>query len=96
MRDQQWVAEHRGGPLTKEQHIQLIKWSCKCAEHVLSLLGKKTDERLLHPLYALKAVKNAGKSIDIERKWQNKQLPPEIRELVLSARLVKEKAFKIY
>jgi len=36
--------------------------------------------------YALKAVKNAGKSIDVERKWQDEQLPPEIKTLVLTAR----------
>ncbi len=36
--------------------------------------------------YALKAVKSAGKSVEGERKWQDEQLPPEIRALVLSAR----------
>jgi serine protease inhibitor len=34
-------------------------------------------------------VKNAGKSIDAERKWQNEQLPLEIKELVLTARKAK-------
>lgn len=36
--------------------------------------------------YALKAVKNAGESIDAERKWQDEQLAPEIKDLVLTAR----------
>lgn len=36
--------------------------------------------------FALKAVKNADKSVDEERKWQDEQLPPEINELVLTAR----------
>jgi hypothetical protein len=36
--------------------------------------------------YALKAVKSAGKSTDAEREWQDEHLPPEIRDLVLSAR----------
>jgi hypothetical protein len=145
MRDKRFVAEHRDGPLKKEQHKQLMKWACACAEHVLSLVGEKPDERLKNALliakewendsaptgkamkaslaahtaaressnpvsvavarsvghaaatahmadhslgaalYALKAVKNAGKSIDAERKWQLKQLPPEIIELVLTA-----------
>lgn len=49
------------------------------------------DHSLKAALYALKAVKNAGKSIDSERKWQNKQLPTEIMELVLSDRSKKEK-----
>jgi hypothetical protein len=155
MRDQRFIAEHRGGPLTKAHHRLLMKWACTCTEHVLPLSGKKPDERLTHALsvakdwikgkatvgqamkasvnahavarentnpvaitvaravghavatahmadhslgpalYALKAVKNAGKSIEVERKWQNKQLPPEIKELVLSTRIIKEKSFKI-
>ena len=146
MRDQRFVAEHRGGPLKKEQHCQLITWACACAEHVLPLFGANPDERLENALlvakawaqgnastgqamkaslaahtvaressnpasravarsagqavatahmadhslgaawYALKAVKHAGTSPDAERRWQDEQLPPEIRELVLSAR----------
>lgn len=153
MRDKRFVAEHRGGPLKKEQHIQMIKWSCACAERVLPLFDKKLDPRLVNALfvakewakgkatvgeareasvaahaaareassliatavaravghavatahmsdhslggalYALKALKLAGKSIDAERKWQNKKLPPEIKELILSTRIVKEKSF---
>ena len=146
MRDKRFIAEHRGGPLKKEQHYQLMKWACDCSEHVLQLFGEKIDERLTNALtvakkwrqgnasvgdarnasvaahmvaressnptaiamarsvgqavatahmadhslgaawYALKAVKNAGKPTDAERKWQDKQLPSEIKELVLSAR----------
>jgi len=155
MRDNRFVAVHRGGPLKKEQHYQLIKWACDCVEHVLHLFGEKIDERLINALnvakewkqgnasvgdarkasldaiatankfsnptaiaearsvghavatahmadhslgaalYALKAVKNAGKSVDAERKWQNKQLPSEIKELVLTAMSKKEKGLKI-
>jgi len=146
MRDKRFIAEHRGGPLTKEQHYQLIQWACDCAEHVFHLFGENIDERLKNALhvvkewkqgtasvgdaqtaavdahaiareasnpraiavarsvghavatahmadhslgaawYALKAVKNAGKSIDAERRWQDEQLPTEIKELVLTAR----------
>jgi hypothetical protein len=146
MRDNRFVAVHRGGPLSKEQHRQLIRWAHDCAEHVLQLLGENIDERLKNALrvakawelgevsvgdarkasveahavaressnptaiavarsvghavatahmadhslgaawYALKAVKNAGKSMESERKWQNEQLPSEIKELVLTAR----------
>jgi len=146
MRDKRFIAEHRGGPLKKEQHYKLMKWACDCAEHVLPLFGETIDERLKKALavakewkqgntsvgdarkaavgahsvaressnpvaiavarsighavatahmadhslgaawYALKAVKNAGKSIDAERKWQDEQLPSEIKELVLTAR----------
>ena len=146
MRDKRFIAEHRGGPLKKEQHYQLMKWACDCTENVLFLFGEPIDERLQKALnvakdwkqgnasvgdarkaslgaisvgnesssltaiavarsvghavatahmadhslgaawYALKAVKNAGKSIDAERKWQDEQLPSEIKELVLTAR----------
>jgi len=53
------------------------------------------DHSLGAALYALKAVKNAGKLIDIERKWQVEQLPSEIIELILTAMSRKEKVFKI-
>lgn len=146
MRDKRFIAEHRGGPLKKQQHRQLMAWAIESANHVLPLVGGNPDERLLEVLrvaeawrqdlasvgdarkaaydiidlaketsdlvtlmvtrsvgqaaatahmadhslgaawYALKAVKAAGKSVVEERNWQNQQLPPEIRELVLSAR----------
>lgn len=155
MRDKRFVAEHRGGPLKKEQQRQLIKWACECAEHVLHLFGGKSDERLTNALlvakewangnastgdamkasleahalaressdpvskavarsvgqavatahmsdhslgaalYALKAVESAGRSIDAERKWQNEQLPKEIKELILTTRGQKEKALNL-
>ncbi len=146
MRDKRFVAEHRGGPLKKEQHYQLIQWACDCAENVLHLFGEIPDERLKNALkvakewkvrnastgdamkasvaahavaressdptsiavarcvghavatahmadhslgaawYALKAVKNAGTSPDAERRWQDEQLPSEIKDLILTAR----------
>jgi len=146
MRDKRFVAEHRGGPLKKERHVQLITWACDCAEHVVHLFGEITDERLKNALviarawaqgnastgdamkasvaahavaresshptsravarsvgqavatahmadhslgaawYALKAVKNACQSTDAERRWQDEHMPPEIKDLVLSAR----------
>ena len=155
MRDIRFIAEHRGGLLTKEKHGQLINWACDCAENVLPLFGEKLDGRLKNALliakewakgnasvgdarnasikaiavanessnpiaiavarsvghavatahmadhslgaalYALKAVKNAGKSIDTERKWQNEQLPSGIIELVITSRSKKEKDLKI-
>jgi hypothetical protein len=44
------------------------------------------DHSLGGALYALKALKIAGESIETERKWQDEQLPSEIRELVLTTR----------
>jgi hypothetical protein len=146
MRDRRFVAKHRGGPLQREQHYQLIQWACGCAENVLPLFGHEIDERLKNALgvakdwkrgmasvgearrasreaiavarectnktalavarsvghavatahmadhslgaalYALKAVMYSGNSPDAERKWQDEQLPSEIRNLVISAR----------
>lgn len=150
MRDTRFIAEHRGGPLNKEQHYQVITWACDCAENVLHLFGEIPDERLKnalhvanewksgnasvgdamkasaaahavareasHPaaiavarsvghavatahmadhslgaaLYALKAVKNAGESPDAERRWQDEHVPPEIKDLILTARKAKK------
>jgi len=155
MRDKRFIALHRGGPLTKDHHHQLIRWGRECSKHVLSLIDGNIDQRLIHSLdvakewekekatigdarnasvgahtvaresskpiiiavarsighavatshmadhalgaalYALKAVKSAGKSIEAERKWQKEQLPSEIKELVLSTMSLKEKQFKI-
>jgi hypothetical protein len=146
MRNKQFIAEHRGGLLTKEQHKQLIVWACKCIENVLPLFTNTIDKRLNdaiktakgwtknnasvgdarrasldaiavakeltdpieiavarsvghavvtahmadHSLraaeYALKAVKLARKSIENERKWQNKNLSSGIVDLILSTR----------
>jgi hypothetical protein len=150
MRDKKFIAKHRGGPLKKEQHYQLIQWACDCSEHILYLFGENIDERLQNALivtnewktgnasvgdarkaslsaiavanesldpteiavarsighavatahmadhslsaawYALKAVKRAGKSVDIERKWQEEQLQLEIKELIINARKAKK------
>ncbi len=155
MRDERFVAEHRGGPLTRDHHRQLIRWARECSEHVISRMSGDIDQRLVHALsvareweqgktatgvamkaslgahavaressdpvtiavarsighavatahmadhsmgaalYALKAVNNAGKSVDTERGWQQEHLPPEIRELVMTAMNEKERHFKI-
>ena len=146
-----FIAEHRGGPLTKEEHKLLIHWARECITRVLPLFGDNLDKRLEHALriaekwengsasvgvarqaafgaidtanelkdptleavargvghtvatahmadhapgaaeYALKALASEGKPIDEERKWQDEQLPPEIKELVLSNRKAKNK-----
>ena len=44
------------------------------------------DHSLGAAYYAVKAMKIAGGSAEEERKWQNQQLPPEIKALVLSSR----------
>ena len=59
MRDFRFVAVHRGGPLKKEQHRQMIRWSCACVMHALPLLGEqfsfeKLDDRLKYALFVAK------------------------------------------
>ncbi len=60
-----FIAEHRGGPLTKEHHQKLIKWARECSEHVLYLIDKQIDERLLYAL-------------DVAKEWENHQVPTGI------------------
>jgi hypothetical protein len=55
MRDRRFIAEHRGGPLKKEQHFQLMLWACVCAEHVLPIFGDPIDARLIHALHVGRA-----------------------------------------
>jgi hypothetical protein len=50
MRDKRFIAEHRGGFLTKKHHQQLMLWACVCTEHVLPLLGGTFDDRLTNAL----------------------------------------------
>ncbi len=158
MRDNRFIAEHRGGSLSKDNHHKLIRWARKCSEHVLPLIHEDIDKRLLYALhiaqewenenvktgeamrassgahavaretsnpvsravarsaghavatahmadhspggalYALKAVKLAGKSINEESHWQARQLeelPSEIVELVLDIMRTKRKGLKI-
>ena len=47
------------------------------------------DHSLGAAWYALKAISRTGGNVEEERKWQDRQLPPEIRELVQSARMKK-------
>lgn len=155
MRDRRFILEHRGGPLKKEQQVQMIKWALQCIQHVLHLYRGGLDETLTNALliagkwaagevsagearkaavkgielareisdpvnkaiiravhhtvatahmadhslggaiYSLIAVKYAGGSYKNERTWQNEQLPPEIADIILEGRAVKEKVFKL-
>jgi hypothetical protein len=51
MRDNRFIAEHRGGSLTKVNHRKLIRWARKCSEHVLSLIREDIDNRLIYALH---------------------------------------------
>lgn len=50
MRDQRFVAWHRGGLLTPGQHRLLIHWAIECSEHALLLLADKMDSQALGAL----------------------------------------------
>ncbi len=45
MRDQRFVAEHCGGPLSKHNHQLMALWAADCAEHVLSFLWKADNDQ---------------------------------------------------
>jgi hypothetical protein len=50
MRDKRFIAEHRGGSLSKEHHRLLMIWACECVEHVLPLVDGILDNRLTFAL----------------------------------------------
>lgn len=68
MRDKRFVAAHRGGPLTKDHHHQLIRWARKCSEHVLSLINQNIDKRLIYALYTSKEWENEKVTVGEARK----------------------------
>jgi hypothetical protein len=51
MRNPNFIAAHRGGPLTKEHHRLLIRWAMDCSKNVLSLIDEPLDQRLVNALY---------------------------------------------
>ena len=68
MRDKAFVAVHRGGPLTKDHHHQLIKWARECSEHVLTLTNQNIDKRLIKALVIAKEWENDKASVGEARK----------------------------
>jgi hypothetical protein len=50
MRDKNWIAEHRGGILKKEQHKGLMKWSIACVNHLLPLLNNNINEKIMNAI----------------------------------------------
>jgi hypothetical protein len=67
MRDQRFVAVHRGGILTKENHYRLIRWARECSEHVLPLLRDKIDSRLIHALFVAEEWENGRATVGAAR-----------------------------
>lgn len=44
MRDRRFVAAHRGGPLDRESHAVLARWAADCAERVLPLFTRVSED----------------------------------------------------
>ncbi len=65
MRDKRFVAVHRGGPLTKDNHHKLIRWARECSEHVLSLIDENIDKRLVHALHVAKEWENENVTVGV-------------------------------
>ena len=63
MRDKQFVAVHRGGELSKENHYRLMHWGRLCVLHGLSLLNNKIDARLVHALAVAEAWEKGETSV---------------------------------
>ena len=59
MRDRRFIAAHRGGPLDRDSHVFLARWAADCAERVLPLFTRCSDDS--RPKDAL----------DIARRWAN-------------------------
>lgn len=59
MRDRRFIAVHRGGPLDRESHVFLARWAADCAERVLHLFTRCSNDP--RPKAAL----------DVARKWAN-------------------------
>jgi hypothetical protein len=68
MRDKRFVALHRGGPLTKDHHHQLMRWARECSGHVVSLIGEDIDQRLMHALSVARAWENEKVTVGEARK----------------------------
>jgi len=68
MRDKRFVAVHRGGPLTKDHHHQLIRWARACSEHVFSLLSQNIDPRLIQALNIAQEWEKGNASVGEARK----------------------------
>lgn len=57
MRDRRFVAEHRGGPLSRQNHILLAHWAVECAEEALPLFQKSSGDP------------RPGEALDVARAW---------------------------
>ena len=50
MRDKKFVAIHRGGELSLENHRKLMKWAISCFERVLPYYNKELEEPIINAI----------------------------------------------
>jgi hypothetical protein len=63
MRDKRFIAKHRGGQLSKDNHFKLNRWARECSEHALSLIDGDIDKRLFHALHVAKEWENENVTV---------------------------------
>ena len=63
MRDARFIAEHRGGVLTKQQHQDLLDWACFCIRHVLVRIGEDSNPSFMRILDVGRAWKDGKASV---------------------------------
>ncbi|MBI9014674.1 MAG: hypothetical protein JEZ08_20725 [Clostridiales bacterium] len=81
----------------RETSNSVVNAVARSAGHAVAT-AHMADHSIGAALYALKAVKAAGRSIEEEKKWQTEELlrlPSEIVEPIQETMKVKEKSFKI-
>lgn len=86
MRDKNFIAVHRGGTLTLDNHQKLMRWAIACTEHVLS----SVEEQNLNPqfTYALEIAKdwekgNAATGVAMKVARQTHAIAREITNPIL-------------
>lgn len=68
MRDKRFIAEHRGGQLTRINHHKLIRWAIECSEHILPIIDGDPDQRLLYALHIAKEWENENVATGVAMK----------------------------
>ena len=63
MGDKRFVAVHRGGSLSLEDHRLLVGWAADCAERVLPMFESESDDR------------RPRKAIEVARAWVKGEVP---------------------
>jgi hypothetical protein len=63
MRDTRFIAVHRGGPLSLEDHRLLVSWAADCAERMLLLFEAESNDR------------RPREAIEVARAWVKGEVP---------------------